>query len=81
MSRYTYLGLSLFLFCTPAVSDILELHAQKVESNNTTIIGEGNVTVRYKEFTLKANKVIYNKQTQTVEAQGNLFITDNKTIF
>ena len=81
MSRYFHLGLSIFLFCYPLQGEILKLNAQRVYYQNSTLVAEGNVTLRYKGFVLKGQKLVYNRINQTVEVRGKVFITNNSTIF
>lgn len=62
----------------PAQDDEVILKADQFEENRDTsvITAAGNVEIRVGARTLKADKVIYDRATETVRAQGHVQITD-----
>lgn len=74
--------LILLITITAFAKDKVTLEADKITSiDNTTSVAEGNVIVLYKDITLTADKIKFNRQTNEIEAFGNVTLIENETNF
>ena len=76
MSRYiisVFAVLSFFLFSFGKVP--VSIEAQKIKKKSTgEIVAEGDVVVKYKNRTLKADKIIYDKKNRLIHLYGNIHL-------
>ena len=68
---YTDYGQLLFLNATQAV----------FFSTNQTLEAVGNVEARYGVYLLKAQRLEYGRKTGILVAEGNVFLTDNRSVY
>jgi LPS-assembly protein len=60
----------------------ISIEADKIERKNEKVIASGNVHVKYKDFNLSADKIIYNSKNKKILLKGNIFLTGkNVTIY
>ena len=59
----------------------LILRSDKQSENNNVINAEGNVSVSYKGKLLRADKIILNKSSKKIRAEGNITLIFGEQIF
>jgi LPS-assembly protein len=64
--------------CQEAPTDKVYLEADTVvdDKQNNQMIAEGDVVAKYQDRELRADRIVYNLETKTVRAIGNVRITD-----
>lgn len=72
------------LFLLLAVSlyaEQVELYASKIDNDENRTIAEGDTYMIRKDSTIKADVIYYDKQKKTIEAYGNIFITQKSNSY
>ncbi len=59
----------------PATGTPVEWEAQRQEWAGNTLTLTGNVVVHYRDYVIRADKVVYNRATTELEADGHLQVT------
>ncbi len=71
----------LFLFLSLSLfgSDKVEIYASSIDSINNRVKSSGGVTLVYKEYILRADSSVYNRETGDMELYGNIRLSQGQS--